>query len=323
MTNSCHVLIISTKVDVATDDVVRRLSARGVPHYRLNTEDYPFTKTMAYYPGRGEKTSWLICNGQAVPIPSSIWYRRVRTPSIPDGMDEGIANFCRQEMRAVVVGSIVGRRARWMSHPTAVWQAEYKPFQLDLASRLGLKIPRTVITNDPGAIRAAFREFGSMIAKPCRTGYVVCDGIEHSIFTSQVLEDHLEDLASARLSPGIYQELVSKRYDVRVTIVGNRCFAAAIDSQSDPAATVDWRRTENPKLPHYRIAVPGQLEETLLHLMKSLHLEFGAIDLIQTPSGEFVFLEVNPSGQWLWIDDTLQLGISESITDWLAERQVG
>jgi glutathione synthase/RimK-type ligase-like ATP-grasp enzyme len=234
-------------------------------------------------------------------------------------MDEGIANFCRQETRATVIGSIIGRPARWMSEPDAVWRAEFKPFQLDLAARLGLAIPRTVITNDPKVIRDAFREFENMVVKPSRTGHVVSEGIEYAIYTSRVLEQHLEDLESARFSPAIYQELINKRYDVRVTIVGNRCFGAAIDSQSDPAATIDWRQTENPKLPHSPIEIPKQLEDALLALMKSLQLSFGAIDLVQTPSGEYVFLEVNPSGQWLWIDDMLGLGISDSIVDWLAE----
>jgi glutathione synthase/RimK-type ligase-like ATP-grasp enzyme len=115
-------------------------------------------------------------------------------------MDEGIYDFCLQENRAAFTGSIMGFNARWMSHPGAVWQAEYKPYQLRLASDLGLPFPRTIITNDPAAIRAAFREFGSMIVKPAKTGHVVRDGKEYSIFTSRVLKEHLEELESARLS---------------------------------------------------------------------------------------------------------------------------
>jgi glutathione synthase/RimK-type ligase-like ATP-grasp enzyme len=53
--------------------------------------------------------------------------------------------------------------------------------------------------------------------------------------------------------------------------------------------------------------------------MSSLKLTFGAIDLIETLDGNYVFLEVNPSGQWLWIDDKLSLGISDAIAHWLAK----
>jgi glutathione synthase/RimK-type ligase-like ATP-grasp enzyme len=132
-----------------------------------------------------------------------------------------------------------------------------------------------------------------------------------------VLKEHLDEIESARLSPTIYQALIPKRYDVRVTIVGEQVFAAAIDSQSDPAAALDWRLTDNPALPHHTITLPDRLVRQLRHLMDSLGLTFGAIDLIQTPDGEFVFLEVNPSGQWLWLDSMLNLGISEAVATWL------
>jgi len=256
-------------------------------------------------------------DGEALPLPSRIWYRRIRTPSKPDGMDEDIYTFCLQENRAALLGGIMGITGEWMSHPAAVWQAEFKPFQLGLAASLGLLVPRTVITNDPSEIRTAFAEFDKMIVKPTRSGYIKHKGKEFSIFTSRVLEEHLADLDRARLSPSIYQELVPKRFDIRVTIVGRRIFPAAIDSQSDPAAMVDWRQTDNARLPHHRITLPQEIVDKLFHMMDSLRLTFGAIDLIQTPSGEFVFLEVNPSGQWLWLDDVLKLGISDAVAEWL------
>ncbi|MCX6630896.1 MAG: hypothetical protein NTW28_25050, partial [Candidatus Solibacter sp.] len=130
MTNDPYVLIVSTRPDTATDSVVRHLTDRGIAHYRLNTEDYPFQHTMAYVPGTG--TPRLNCNSADLPVPSSIWYRRLRTPATPDSMDEGIAIFCRQETRAALLGSIIGRCTRWMSHPSAIWQAELKPHQLDI-----------------------------------------------------------------------------------------------------------------------------------------------------------------------------------------------
>lgn len=316
--NDVAVLIVSTKVDLATDAVVQRLRDRDIPCFRLNTEDYPFQDTLAYYPEESpDNGHWLLCNGQPVRSPTSIWYRRLRTPSTPNGMDEGIAAFCRQESRAAIIGGIIGRRARWMSHPSAIWEAEYKPYQLQLAARLGLAIPRTVVTNDPGAVRSAFDEFGDLIIKPTRSGHLVKDGAEHAIYTSRLLAEHLDDLESARWSPSIYQALIPKKYDIRVTIVGDRCFAAAIDSPSDPAARIDWRQTENPELPHYSINLPGALETTFRQLMETLHLTFGAIDLIETPKGEYVFLEVNPNGQWLWLDNMLKLGISDAVADWL------
>jgi glutathione synthase/RimK-type ligase-like ATP-grasp enzyme len=246
----------------------------------------------------------------------------MRTPAKPEAMDNGVYEFCLHEARATLIGSILGLTTRWMSHPAAIWSSEFKPFQLSLAAQVGLSIPPTIITNDPNAIKKAFNQFGAMIAKPVRRGYITNEGRSSAIFTSQVLREHLDEIESARYSPAIYQALIPKRYDIRVTIVGHQVFAAAIDSQSDPAAAIDWRLTCNPALPHYSTHLPEQLLDQLRRLMGLLGLTFGAIDLVQKPDGEFVFLEVNPNGQWLWLDRTLDMGISEAVAEWLTEDKL-
>lgn len=315
-----HVLIVSTIADVATDDVVRRLAARGATYTRINTEDYPFGRTLSFVAGQPASSGWLDSDGRAVQLPTSIWYRRMRTPAKPEAMDSGVYDFCLHETRATLLGGLLGLTTRWMSHPAAIWSSEFKPFQLSLAARVGLPVPPTVITNDPSTIRKAFGQFGAMIAKPVRRGHITKDGRDSAIFTSQVLREHLDEIESARCSPAIYQALIPKRFDVRVTIVGRNVFAAAIDSQSDPAASIDWRLTKNPTLPHHPVILPDFLTDQLLQLMESLGLTFGAIDLVQKPDREFVFLEVNPSGQWLWLDSMLDLGISEAVAEWLTGR---
>jgi hypothetical protein len=106
------VLIVSTKVDLATDAVVQRLRTSDIPCQRLNTEDFPFQDTLAYYPEKSMGSAhWLFCNGKPVRNPTSIWYRRLRTAGTPAGMDEGVATFCRQETRAAIIGGIIGRHA--------------------------------------------------------------------------------------------------------------------------------------------------------------------------------------------------------------------
>jgi len=318
-----HVLIVSTIADVATDDVIRRLAARGVRYTRINTEDYPFSETLCFVPQPASATGWLSNDGKAIQPPTSVWYRRMRTPPKPEAMDKGVYEFCLQETRAALLGAILGLSTRWMNHPRAVWCSEFKPFQLSVAARIGLSVPPTVITNDPCAVREAFERFGAMIAKPVRRGHITRDGRTAAIYTSQVLREHLDEIDSVRYSPAIYQALIPKRYDVRVTIVGRKLFAAAINSQSDPKATIDWRLTDNPGLPHHTIKLPDCLTNQLLQLTESLQLTFGAIDLIQKTNGDFVFLEVNPSGQWLWLDSMLDSGISEAVADWLADKGLG
>jgi glutathione synthase/RimK-type ligase-like ATP-grasp enzyme len=313
MNSDIPVLIISTIADAATDEIVRILNEGRVPCIRVNTENFPFSGKFLNRPGACAQF-----DQKYISTPRSIWYRRLRTPSRPDDMDSGVYDFCLQESRAALLGQILHINTRWMSHPRAIWQAENKPFQLSTAAAIGLRIPRTVITNDPIEIRAAFADFGDMIVKPVRSGYFMNEGEEYSVFTSRVLKSHLESLDSALRCPSIYQELVPKRFDIRITVVGHKIFGAAIDSQSDAFALVDWRHASNPNLPHCAISVPQDLQAQLLALMDRLDLSFGAIDMIETPSGEYVFLEINPSGQWLWLDDLLNFGISNAVAEWLA-----
>jgi glutathione synthase/RimK-type ligase-like ATP-grasp enzyme len=237
-------------------------------------------------------------------------------------MAQGVYDFCLREARSALLGSILSKKVKIMSPPSSIWSAEHKVLQLTVARDVGLQIPETIITNEPAQITEAFKRFGgNMITKPVRSGFVDYGSEQHAIFTSQVLEDHLQRVADARWSPAIYQPLIPKQFDVRVTVVGSQFFSAEIDSQSDPDAAVDWRHTSNPQLPHREASIPNDVKERLKSMLDILQLRFAAIDLIRTPDGEYVFLEVNPNGQWLWLDDFLNLGISQTVAEWLSNTQ--
>jgi glutathione synthase/RimK-type ligase-like ATP-grasp enzyme len=314
--SSGSILIVSTVADVATDAVVAALRAMGVNHTRVNTEDLPFDRSLTVDLSSDDDAQ-LLFDGRAA-TSGAIWYRRVRSPSRPIEMDEGIYDFCLRESRATLLGGLIGQNARWMSRPENIWRAEFKPYQLQQARSLGLRIPKTLVSNDPDAIRKAAQAFGPLVVKPARSGHFRSGNEEFAIFTSLLSDDHLAQLDDARWSPSIYQEHIPKRFDLRVTYVGGHLYSAAIHSQTDHAAEIDWRRTENPNLPHSPIEIDPTIARKLQELMKTLELEFGCIDLVLTPEGEYVFLEVNPSGQWLWIDDQLGLGISNGVARWLA-----
>jgi glutathione synthase/RimK-type ligase-like ATP-grasp enzyme len=318
-----HVLVASTTLDVSTDAVVRQLYRRGVRCTRLNTETYPFQSQLTFRIGSARGAVLDLMRGEDdKPVqldPTSIWFRRMRSPARPDDMAPGIYDFCLRESRATLLGALCAWPAKAMSRPENVWHAEHKLVQLRAAVKCGLDVPETVVTNEPEAVRAAFRAFdGEMIAKPARSGYVDHGDEQHAVYTNRIAEEHLVDLEDVRWSPAIYQRLVEKRCDVRATYVGGTFFVAEIDSQTDLAAAVDWRRTNDPDLPHRESELPRDVEMRAKTLMRELGLEFGALDFVRTPDDQYVFLEVNPNGQWLWIEDRLGFRISAAIAEWLA-----
>jgi glutathione synthase/RimK-type ligase-like ATP-grasp enzyme len=320
------VLVVSTTLDLSTDAVVRILGERGVECTRLNTETFPFESGLSLQLGRGTSNDYCEIafrrpeSAQLLPISiTSIWFRRVRVPERDPQMSVGVYDFCVREARSTLLGGLLAQRCPVMSPPANVWSAEHKVFQLQVAQSVGLTIPRTVVTNDPRTVADTFISFDrQMIAKPARTGYVDYGDEQYAIYTNQILQEHLEHLDSARWSPVIYQPLVTKACDVRVTYVAGELFVAEIDSQTDRSASIDWRRTTNPDLPHRRGVLPQTLCTKVEQFMARLGLVFGALDFIKTPSGEYLFLEVNPNGQWLWLEERLGFPIGKTIADWLS-----
>ena len=316
-----HVLVLSTAVDASTDEVTGQLIRSGIRTTRLNTEEFPFGSLLTTGVVSALPTPVSITlGGLDLSDVTSIWYRRVRTPVRPNNMSEGVYDFCLRESRATVVGSVLAMGCRTMSPPANVWAAEHKLYQLSIAASVGLAFPDTVVTNDATQIRATFARFdGRMIAKPVRSGFVDLGHEQRAIYTSEGLSEHLDDLSGAQASPAIFQPLIPKRTDVRATFVGDRLFVAEIESQTDDAASVDWRRTENPNLPHRIGSLPAPIEAGARALMARLGLTFGALDFVRTPDDRWLFLEVNPNGQWLWLDDMLEFGITDAVAEWLGD----
>lgn len=311
------VLIISTALDSATDAVAEELVRRNVPVARFDSEKFPFRLTLTY--GIDKRSGPTLALGDQREF-RSIWYRRVRPPTRPDDMDAGHFVFAEKESRYALIGSVLAlsRVLPTMSCPSSVWAAEHKPYQLAIANQCGLAIPDTLISNLPSEAEEFFScRRPNVVAKPVRTGYLEDADGPKAIYTSKVEESHMRQIARLSVAPATFQTLIRKQSDIRVTTVGEKIFCAEILSQTDVDASVDWRRTSKPDLPHEHHDLPGEVERHLLQYVKRLGLEYGAIDLVLDEEGSYYFLEINPGGQWLWLDRILGLGITKSIADWL------
>ena len=217
-----RVLIVSTIVDLATDSVVRALEELGTAVVRINTEDLPFSGEIDYSIGIAQPKPIFSTATETEGWYDAVWYRRLRVPTIPSGMDPGIYDFCVRENRNALIGGLIGNQTRWMSHPDAIWKAEFKPYQLRVATNVGLEIPRTLISNRPESIRSFYQSCTRTVAKPVRSGHIVKNGVDCAVFTTKLDDEAMEFLPDAALCPTIYQELIPEACDIRVTIVGQK-----------------------------------------------------------------------------------------------------
>ncbi|HEX8439119.1 MvdC/MvdD family ATP grasp protein [Archangium sp.] len=316
-------LVTHSKDNQAPLSVARALEARGERVYRFDTDLFPTQLQLALDEGGGGRLS-----GPAGPLELSdvtaVWYRRNSTgAAIPQDMDPQLRQPSVEESRRLVFGMMAALGVFQLDALEVVRRAEHKPLQLRLARELGLEVPRTVMTNDPEAVRAFAASCPSGVVTKMMSSFAVYDerGKEQVVFTTPLKPEELEDLEGLDLCPMTFQERLTKAVELRVTVVGERVMAAAIDSQALPRAREDWRREGVTLVDAWTpYTLPEPVQARVLGLMDALGLNYGAFDFIVTPEGRHVFLEVNPSGEFMWLMRNPGLPIDEALADVLTGR---
>jgi glutathione synthase/RimK-type ligase-like ATP-grasp enzyme len=315
-------LIVSNKQDIHADAVVLQCAARGARVLRLNTEDYPSRVAIDLRLAAGQWSGQIAVPGQ--PVASleeirSVWLRRPQ-PANVDHLGTADREFAREEARAALGMLWEALRDRfWMSWPGAIQAAEEKAGQLVRAHAAGLATPLTRVTADPSQLERMLEEVGPRLATK-RLGPP--RGIEGFVYTTPLDRETLEaNRDSIALLPLLALEYVPKRVEIRAAVVGERVFAAEIHSQDDERTRHDLRRGDLLATRHLRHELPEAVRAALVALTRSYGLTFSAPDLILTPDGEYVFVELNPNGQWGWIEKLTGLPILETLTDSLLGAQ--
>ena len=306
------VLLVTTSYDEAADLVADRLTQAGERWFRLDTDRFPWEikasfsseEGFVYWDGKARVKSDEI---------KAVWYRRNVPPTLPDSIDRFHREFCEREQKAFIDGTLSTLKvATWLNDPSATLRAELKLGQLTTAKSLGFPTPATATTNDPDTV-TQFTQGRETIAKAIRSGYVNSPDGFQAIFTTRLAQADLQDLEGLALAPTTFQELIPKKSDIRVTIVGDQLFAAEILSQERESSKIDWRATDDPYLKHENHTLPADVAGRCHRLMSTLGLDFGAIDLVRTPEDTYVFLEINPNGEWLWLEYQLGFPIAQAI----------
>lgn len=201
----------------------------------------------------------------------------------------------------------------WLNDPTSASNAEQKIVQLQVACEVGLNVPDTIATYDPDSVRRFHEQHPGVIIKSL--AIVPIPNLMMS--THVVTVQEMDRIDQVRVAPSIFQEQVRKAFELRITVVGDEIFVAVIDSQSDPGTAIDWRARPSRDGSHpvkFSIgALPPDVENKIREFMRRMGLRYGAIDMIVTPEGEYVFLEVNPSGQWSFVQKATGMPIAEAI----------
>jgi glutathione synthase/RimK-type ligase-like ATP-grasp enzyme len=257
---------------------------------------------------------------------SSVWFRRPRLPETFDNVSPADLAFVRDEWKRHVgnVHAVAGAAGDvfWVNRPDRALATENKYLQLQAAHRCGLRFPATLISSDPEEIRRFFATHERIVYKPFAThSWRDGDGRIYSTYVRTLDADALQDDAALRLCPGIYQACVRKRYDLRVTVIGRRMFAVRVDAPEADDGVVDWRAASIGDHATSRpYALTHAWETALRRLMDALGLVFGCIDLVADDHDELHFLEINQSGQFLFVEhDAPDVPLLRAMAAMLAE----
>lgn len=316
------VLVLCEDLDITADRVIAELTTRRVPVVRANTAWFPSSLSL-YASLRGDRWAGAIrVRGRHVRWDDvrSVWYRRPNGFRFPAAMSAPERRHAGWEARFGLGGVLASLPVHWVNHPQREADACYKPIQLTLARRCGLAVPDTVITNEPDRVRQfAAGTAGGIVVKTLSTPAVLESSRITVAHARRLSEADLADLSGVDVTAHLFQAWVDKVYEVRVTAVGRKLFAVAIEATT-PAAREDWHNDLD-SCRYHVVDVPAQVREPVAAYLDHLGLSYAAFDFAVDQDGRWWFLEANPGGQYGWLQAATGLPISSAIADLLARER--
>lgn len=313
------ILILSSPGDDHAVAVMRRLDALGAAHELLDLSRFPRELELEWAISEGGELERCRFHGPDGEVDlrtaNVVWWRRPQPFELHKEVVSATERlFAHSECHEAVAGVWLTLDAFWVNHPTRDDDASRKLNQLRVAAASGLEVPVTCVTNDPSAAIEFVERSGDG-----KVIYKSFTATEEAWRETRLLKrDELDLIGHVRYAPVIFQELVPAEADLRVTIFGNDVFAVAV--RPGPSAyTYDYRMDlDSSEVEPFEL--PRATARRLRTLVGRLGLVYGAIDMRLTPDGRFVFLEVNPSGQWLFLEERTGLPITDRFAELLASH---
>ena len=305
-------LILTSDQDLTADYLIVELIRRRRPYFRLNAEELSQAQFAFSLNDAGPARS-ISVESRALDLDTvvAVWYRRSIHPIPKGALTPSERYFVAGELRHLAMGLVLNPRITWVNPIDKVSVAEHKLYQLQVAASLGFQVPRTLVSADVGMLRRfASGNAAGTIFKPIFHG-MFFDGLScHSVYTRRLDVETL-DAASLSACPILLQEEIPRIADVRATFIGRHCFVA--DIRGD-ASLIDWRAPD--AAVEYAVS---SLDDTTVALCRQmlaeLGLVYGAFDFVRMPSGNLVFLEVNPTGEWAWLEDKLSFPMRDAFIE--------
>lgn len=317
------IIILTEATDPHADLVGEKLRDRGADFIRFNPAEFPSQAEISHsYTFTGQVQCVLRTGSQSIDLNAvkAVWYRRPKPPVPHEEIsDQSSRDFITEECNFFLQDLWNLLECRWLpAPPSAIRRADLKASQLKIAAALGFEVPPTLFSNSPADFLDFYNQHsGQIVTKLAGPPFLGSLGKTFMRYTEVVSKRDAGYAQAIRYCPVIFQAYIPKRLELRITVVGQQVFAAEIHSQKTNHTRHDWRRYDHQKTLYLPHNLPPNLKNLCVRLVEILRLSYGAIDMILTPDGRYVFLEINPNGQYLWVEQSTGLPISDAICDWL------
>ncbi|WP_230598654.1 MvdC/MvdD family ATP grasp protein [Xanthomonas albilineans] len=299
------VLVYTANNDFHANIICNALNLRGNHTFKWAGEDYPENSTASISLDNGKsniifKNSDMSLSQHNIDV---VWFRRRMSPKAPTIVDDRDREFATSELcSASYANSIFIENSFWINSEASARLCDAKPLQLKLANAAGLNVPRTLISNDPAQIKDFIDSVKSCIYKPLSGACWNENGSSFSTYTAEINKSLLPEDAILQSTPGIFQEKITKSFEVRAQFFGNFYGAIRIESPSLRNGDLDWRIDQNSISSCSPLNLPNEIFKSCRLLMKALGIVSGAFDFIIDTNGRWFFMEVNEAGQFLFVE---------------------
>lgn len=298
-------LVLSNSTDATADYLCKRFDQAGVPYRRFDTDSSLDAVHILYSPS-DLKLEW----SDVILSPCEVRAVIFRRPQPLEPLISGDA-YQKQHSADEWAEALEGFLAhiphhKWINHPSSNFGASHKVHQLAMAQACGLSIPTWLVTTEPREAHEFLNEFGpKIVAKPLSGGYIERQRPEDDTLIYTQLIDHSRSELFDRLPacPVLFQQRIEKRVDVRIVAVDDSMVATTLSAKDvDGSQQLDIRRDNMRHVEYAPVAIPDSVANCIRVLMAQYRLRFSAMDFAIDTDGRWVFFEINPNGQWAWLD---------------------
>lgn len=314
-------IIITESKDITTNKVMDWCMANNTKVHRINSQAF----SQMSFELSNEDDSTII-NQQKISHTQNIWNRRGKVNTLPKQELRGTPfyDYLKREEDSFIKALELHLKNHNSYTGSYLKEVEnYKIVHLLNAKKLGLKIPRTLVTNNKEELSEFHQKYQPIISKDLRYSVNITDeeDVYSSIGTFEITQNMLHKLGN-HFAPSLVQERIIKKCEIRVFVFKEKLFSMAIFSQNDPQTSIDYRNYNTQKPNRVSpFTLPKKVEKQVLEFMNLSDLNTGSIDLILNQKNEFIFLEVNPQGQIDWLSKHCNYYIEKYIAQELADEK--